>query len=173
MASILDEKRGALKTLFSFYSSPTVPTIRIINKQGMVAFELGKRARVRDNSLKDTIDRKGWDIQSTPVPMIHGKNMELGYITHPAGCTVNIKPEIKIIASDEFGNPVKEGDGFKYIEASFEGVIGTQSDLDDFNESTERDQSRGWAVPFVIGVFSTLLFIGPIYAWLMSFAAGA
>ena len=190
--SILNEKRGLIKQLMSFYSAPTVPTVRIAMKGNLPVLELGKRARIRENSLADSIDRKGWDICSSPIPMIHGKTIEMGYITHPSGCTVDLKPVVRVRASDDQGNPIKlsvpkrnddgttalnpdgttvmiETAGYKYIEAAFEGVIGVQSDLDDFNESSEREQSRGWVVPFLVGSIIGIMFFAPLFAWLMSF----
>lgn len=184
--SFLDEKRGLVKQLFKFYTTPTVPTIRIVVKGDIPVLELGKRARVRENSLVDGIDRRGWDIRGSAVPMIQGNRMEMGYITHPAGCTVQVQPNIKIIAADENGNPMKAGEPVfdkdgnptekkyettKYIDLNFEGVIGTQSDLDDFNESTEREQSRGWIMPFVIGGVVGVFFFAPMFAWVMSWVA--
>lgn len=192
--SLLDDKRGAVKRLFSFYSLLTVPTIRIVYRGNVPVLELGKRARVRENSLCDDVDKKGWDISSSAIPIIQGKQMEMGYITHPSGCTVQLKPVVKVMAADENGDPIttmipkedKDGKpvidaegkpvmvpGFKYIEASFEGVIGTDSDLDDFNESTERIQGRGWAVPLLVGIIAGVVFFAPLFAWLMAFVAGA
>jgi len=191
--SYLDDKRGVVKRLFSFYSLPTVPTIRIVYRGDLPVLELGKRARIRENSLCDDVDKKGWDIESSAIPIIHGKQMEMGYITHPAGCTVQLKPVVKVMAADENGEPIRttvqkrdekgelvldpEGNpvmitGYKYIEANFEGVIGTDSDLDDFNESTERIQSRGWAVPLLVGIIAGVVFFAPLFAWLMAFVAG-
>jgi hypothetical protein len=192
--SYLDDKRGVVKRLFSFYSLPTVPTIRIVYRGDVPVLELGKRARIRENSLCDDVDRKGWDIESSAIPIIQGKQMEMGYITHPAGCTVQLKPVVKVMAADESGDPIRttvqkldekgepvldaEGKptmipGYKYIEANFEGVIGTDSDLDDFNESTERIQSRGWAVPLLVGIIAGVVFFAPLFAWLMAFVAGS
>jgi len=193
-ASILDEKRGLVKQLFTFYTTRTVPTIRIAMRGNIAVLELGKRARLRENSLADGIDRKGWDITSSPIPMIHGKNMEMGYITHPAGCTVDLVPVVKVRAASENGEPVKiqiptrnqdgtpvlnpdgsikmqESDEYKYVVANFEGVVGTGSDLDDFNESTEREQSRGWIMPFVLGGVVGVFFFAPMFAWFMSWVA--
>lgn len=167
MKSFLAEKRGTLKQVLSFYSTKTVPTIRITTTGTVTALELGKRARLRDNSLIDTLDSKGWDITSDPVPMMHGKNMELGYITHPAGCTVSLTPNIKIRMADEHGNPKDQ-----YIEANFEGTIGKLADLDDFNESTEREQSRGWVLPLMVGIVAGVVFFAPLFAWLMGLAGG-
>lgn len=189
----LMEKRGIMKDLFNFNRLPTVPTIRVVSKGGMIALELGKRARLRDNSLKDSMDKKGWDIQGSPIPIIDGKNIELGYITHPAGCTVEIKPNIRIIKADEEGKPItnlvpmldetgadllKDGKPVmiekpEYIEMAFEGIIGTGSDLDDFNESTEREVSRGWIVPLLVGIIAGVVFFAPLFAYLMSWVAGA
>jgi len=166
--SFLAEKRGTIKRIFSFYSTKTVPTIRITTNGTVTALELGKRARLRDNSLVDSLDSKGWDITSDPVPMIHGKNMELGYVTHPAGCTVSITPHIKIQMADENGIP-REG---RYIEANFEGTIGKLADLDDFNESTERETSRGWVLPLLVGIVAGVVFFAPLFAWLMGLAGG-
>lgn len=194
MASILDEKRGLVKQIFTFYTTETVPTIRIRMKGNIPILELGKRARLRDNSLHETIDRKGWDITSSPIPMIHGKKMEMGYITHPAGCTVDLIPVVKVRAADVNGEPIKlkipernedgttklnpdgsvkmiETGEYKYINANFEGVIGTGSDLDDFNESTEREQSRGWIMPLFIGIVAGVFFFAPMFAWFMSWIA--
>lgn len=194
MASILDEKRGLVKQIFTFYTTETVPTIRIRMKGNIPILELGKRARLRDNSLHETIDRKGWDITSSPITMIHGKKMEMGYITHPAGCTVDLIPVVKVRAADVNGEPVKlkipdrnedgttklnpdgsvkmiETGEYKYINANFEGVIGTGSDLDDFNESTEREQSRGWIMPLFIGIVAGVFFFAPMFAWFMSWVA--
>lgn len=191
--SYLDDKRGVVKRLFSFYSLPTVPTIRIVYRGDVPVLELGKRARVRENSLCDDVDKKGWDISSSAIPIIQGKQMEMGYITHPAGCTVQIKPIVKVQAADENGEPIRttvpkldengkpvmdpDGNpvmtsGYKYIEANFEGVIGTDSDLDDFNESTERIQSRGWAVPLLVGIIAGVVFFAPLFAWMMAFVSG-
>jgi hypothetical protein len=171
--SNLLEKRGLMKSMFDFNRLPTVPTIRIVSKGGLVCLELGKRARLRENSLKDNIDDKGWDIESTPIPIIEGKQIELGYLTHPAGCTLDLKPFVKIQRADDDGNPVytlvpsvdengkeilnAEGKPVlikkpEYIEASFEGVIGVHSDLDDFNESTEREISKAWMLPLLVGI---------------------
>lgn len=190
--TFLDEKRGLVKQLFSFYTTQTVPTIRIVMRGDIPVLELGKRARLRENSLCESIDKKGWDITSSPIPMLHGKQMEMGYITHPAGCTVTLKPIVKVMASDDHGDPItikipKLGDdgkpvlkadgtpemiaGFKYIEANFEGVIGTDSDLDDFNESTEREQTRGWIMPFFIGGVVGVFFFSPMFAWFMGWVA--
>jgi hypothetical protein len=190
----LNDKRGAVKRLFSFYSLPTVPTIRIVYRGNIPVLELGKRARVRDNSLCDAVDKKGWDISSSPIPIIQGKQMEMGYITHPAGCTVQLVPNVKVMAADPDGEPVKitipkldaegkpvidpEGKpvmvpGYKYIDANFEGMIGTDSDLDDFNESTERVQSRGWVVPLLLGIIAGVVFFAPLFAYLMAFVSGA
>lgn len=172
--SFLEDKRGVVKRLFSFYSLPTVPTIRIVYRGDIPVLELGKRARVRDNSLCDAVDKKGWDISSSPIPFIQGKQMEMGFITHPSGCTVQLKPVVKVHAADPEGNPVVGADGeYKYIEANFEGMIGTDSDLDDFNESTERVQSRGWVVPLLLGIIAGVVFFAPLFAWLMAFVAGA
>jgi len=190
--SNLLEKRGLMKSIFDFNRLPTVPTIRIVSKGNLVCLELGKRARLRENSLKDNIDDKGWDIQSTPIPIIEGKNIELGYLTHPAGCTLEIKPVIKIIRADDDGNPVytlvpsvddngkeilnAEGKPVlikkpEYIEASFEGVIGVQSDLDDFNESTEREISKAWVLPLLVGIIVGVIFFAPLIAYVMSYIA--
>lgn len=166
--NFLLEKRGFIKNILSFYTSKTVPTIRIITKGDMIALELGKRARLRDNSVIDGLDKKGWDITSDPIPIISGKDMELGYVTHPSGCTVKIKPDIKCQVADENGKPIEGA----YVTASFEGVIGTGSDLDDFNESTEREQSRGWILPLLIGIIAGVIFFAPLFAWLMSMASG-
>lgn len=193
-ASFLDEKRGIIKQLFTFYTSPSVPTIRIVMNGKIPVFELGKRARLRDNSLADAVDRKGWDITSSPIPMIHGKKMELGYITHPTGCTLDFIPEVKVLAADDDGNPIRltipkrdengipvtgpdgkiimEDTGeYKYIQGNFEGTLGEGSDLDDFNESTQREQSRGWMVPFFIGIVAGVFFFAPMFAWMMSWVA--
>ena len=192
---VTDDKRGMLKQLFDFNRLPTVPTLRIVPLgNGQVGIEVGKRARLRENSLKDSLDSKGWDIQGGPIPIIEGKSMELGYITHPAGCTLDFRPEVKIIKSDDEGNPVYElvpevdeagntvyvSEGQPkttqkpvYITGNYEGVIGTGSDLDDFNESTEREVSRNWIVPLLVGIIAGVIFFAPLFAWLMSFAAGA
>jgi len=61
----------------------------------------------------------------------------------------------------------------EYIELNFEGVIVVQSDLDDFNESTEREVSRGWVLPLIIGLIIGVLFLAPLFAWLMRVASGA
>lgn len=184
--SFLDEKRGLFKRLFSFYTTPTVPTVRIVMMGDLPVLEFGKRARLRDNSLVDSVDHKGWDIKGSPIPMIHGKTMEMGYITHPAGCTVGLKTNVKIIAADLEGNPKIEGAAIldengkktgnvyektEYIEANFEGVVGIDSDLDDFNESTEREQSRGWVIPFILGGVAGVFFFAPLFAWVMSWIA--
>lgn len=184
--SFLDEKRGIIKQLFRFYTSPTVPTIRITVKGNIPVLELGKRARIRENSLYDGIDRKGWDVTSSAIPMIQGNRMEMGYITHPSGCTVEMRPNIRVIAADENGNPIQDGatihdrdnnptdkkyEATKYLDLNFEGVIGAQSDLDDFNESTEREQSRGWITPFFIGIVAGVFFFAPMFAWFMSWVA--
>lgn len=172
--SILDEKRGLIKQLFAFYSSPTVPTIRIAMRgDNNPVIELGKRARVRENSIVDKIDRKGWDITSSPIPIIQGKQIEMGYITHPSGCTLNLKPVVKVQAAGTDGTPIINPDGsHKYIEVNFEGVIGVHSDLDDFNESTEREQGREWVIPFLLGSIAGIVFFAPLFAWLMSMVAG-
>lgn len=185
---VLSDKRGFFRQLFEFNRLPTVPTIRIVNRRGVTCLELGKRAKIRENSLKDSNDKKGWDIEGSPIPIIEGKNMELGYITHPAGCTVELRPVIKQIRADEGGNPVfievpevdesgkETGRTIKkpdYIEANFEGVIGNLSDLDDFNESTERETSRGWVLPLMVGLIIGVLFLAPLFAWLMRVASGA
>jgi hypothetical protein len=166
--------------------------------------ELGKRARLRGNSLVDGTDRKGWDIKGSPIPMIHGNQMEMGYITHPSGCTVNIKTNVKVIAADENGNPIKAGELIydennrpsdfwtkagltvttdentpaplkytetKYVDLNFEGTIGVDADLDDFNESSEREVSRGWVVPLLVGIVAGVVFFAPLFAWAMSFIA--
>lgn len=190
----LMEKRGIMKDLFNFNRLPTVPTIRVVSKGGLIALELGKRARLRENSLKDSMDKKGWDIEGSPIPIIEGKNIELGYITHPSGCTVELKPNVKIIKADDEGNAIikmvpmvdetgaevkdKEGKPVmvekpEYIEIAFEGIIGTHSDLDDFNESTEREVSRGWVVPLLVGIIAGVVFFAPLFAYLMSWVAGA
>lgn len=190
--SFLDEKRGLVKQLFTFYTQPTVPTIRITMKGNQPVLELGKRARIRENSLCDGIDRKGWDIEGSPVPMIQGKQMEMGYILHPCGATVEFKPNIKVIAADTNGNPIQEGETVydadnnptekkyektKYVDLNFEGVIGVDSDLDDFNESTEQERSRGWIVPFFVGTVAGVFFFAPMFAWFIAWvgqrAAGA
>jgi len=189
----LQDSRGLIKQLFNFNRLPTVPTIRIVTRGDLVALELGKRARLRDNSLHDSQSSKGWDIKGAPIPIIDGKNIELGYVTHPAGVTVSLKPVIKQIRADEDGKPVytmvpkvdENGNAVldsqnnqvmtpmpEYIEANFEGVIGIDSDLDDFNESTERETSRGWIVPLLVGILAGVLFFAPLFAWLMGFAAG-
>lgn len=202
--SLLTEKRGIVKQLLAFYTAETVPTIRIKMIGDQPVLELGKRAVLRGNSLADRTDRKGWGIQSKPIPMVHGSVMEMGYITHPAGCTVDVKTNVKVIASDENGNPIEAGKIIydennkpeifwkdmgisgdknekvpeakrytetKYIDFNFEGTIGTQSDLDDFNESSEREQSRGWVVPLIIGIIAGVVFFAPLFAWLMAFVA--
>lgn len=191
MSSILDEKRGLIKRACSFYTTKTVPTVRITFTGDIPVLELGKRCRIRENSLKDSMDKKGWDITSSPVPMIHGNNLEMGYITHPAGCTVQLIPKVKVMAADDNGDPVQvmvpkmgpDGKpemkddkpvmipGFKYIEANFEGVIGTGSDTDDFNESTEREQSRGWLIPFIVGGVIGVFGFAPMFAWVMGWIA--
>jgi hypothetical protein len=189
----LSEKRGFVKSFLDFNRLPTVPTIRLISRGDHVCMELGKRAKLRDNSLVDSMDKKGWDITSDPIPIMDGDRLELGYITHPAGCTLNIKPHVKQIRADEMGNPVyltaqkvdetgalvfdKDGKPVMiqkpdYIEANFEGVIGIQSDLDDFNESTERVISSAWVLPLIIGIIAGVVFFAPIAAWLMSYIAG-
>jgi hypothetical protein len=168
--NVLLEKRGMIKSFLSFYTSKTVPTIRIITKGDLVTLELGKRARLRDNSLVDSLDKKGWDIKGSPIPMISGKDLELGYILHPAGCTLDLKTDVKVLRADENGKPV---DPPQYLTLSFEGVIGTESDLDDFNESTEREQSRGWLLPLVIGLAAGVVFLAPLFAWLMALAGSA
>lgn len=191
--SNLLEKRGLMKQMFDFNRLPTVPTIRIVSKGGLVCLELGKRARLRENSLKDTIDNKGWDIRSNPIPIIEGKNIELGYLTHPAGCTLDLKPVVKIQRADDDGNPVytllpsvdENGKELldannkpilikvpEYIEAAFEGIIGVQSDLDDFNESTEREISKAWMLPLLVGIIAGVVFFAPLIAYVMTWIAG-
>jgi hypothetical protein len=193
MASYFDEKRGLVKRAFTFYRAPSVPTIRIAMKGNTPVLELGKRARLRDNSLHEGIERKTWDITSSPIPMIHGKQMEMGYLTHPSGCTLDLVPKVKVRAADDNGDPIKlmipklkedgtpelkeDGSalmvdaGYKYIEANFEGTLGAYSDLDDFNESTPREQTRGWLMPFIVGGVAGVFFFAPMFAWFMSFVA--
>ena len=189
----LMEKRGIVKDIFRFNRLPTVPTIRIVSRGGLLALELGKRAKLGDNSLKDTMESKGWDIKSTPIPILDGKNMELGYVTHPSGVTLELRPIVKQIRADDDGRPVfvtvaevddegkeKLDENGKpvliqkpdYVEMAFEGVIGVGSDLDDFNESTEREISRGWVVPLLVGIIAGVVFFAPLFAWLMSWVAG-
>lgn len=189
----LSEKRNLFKSLFDFNRLPTVPTLRVVNRGGLTCLELGKRAKLRENSLKDTMDSKGWDITSSPVPLLEGNQVEMGYITHPAGCTVEMKPVIKQIRADQEGKPVylevpevdaagktildesgnpkmiKKPD---YIELNFEGIIGLQSDLDDFNESTEREVSRQWVLPFIVGIILGVIIFSPLFAWGLSMIAG-
>ncbi|RPJ04314.1 MAG: hypothetical protein EHM36_10955 [Deltaproteobacteria bacterium] len=176
MGSFFADKRGFIKNILSFYTLKTVPTIRL-SKDG-TALEIGKRARLRENSLVDSLDGDAWDIQSRPVLMTHRKNAELGYILHPAGVTVEIKPTIKIVRADENGNLIgqydKDGNfvGYKYVDVNFEGTVGKLADLDDFNESTERETSRGWILPLIIGIGLGVMVFAPMFAWLMGMAGG-
>jgi len=164
--NLLEEKRGIFKRLFTFYRSPTVPTIRLTTDRGILCAELGKRARKRENSLVDTIDKHGWDISSEPVLIKSKKAWELGYITHPAGCTVTIKPDVKITFADENGNLVPD----KYIEASFCGTIGRGAEIDDFNQSIEREKEGNWMLPLIIGIIFGVVLFAPFFTFLMSFA---
>lgn len=164
----LAEKRSAIKTLLKFYTGKTVPTVRITTDRGFLALELGKRSRLRDNSLVDSVDQKGWEINSPAIPIISGKNMELGYLTHPSGTTLSLKPEVKVQMVDQDGNQIED----KYIEASFEGTIGRLSDIDDFNQSIEFERSGSWVMPLIIGIVAGVFFFAPLFAWFMGFASG-
>lgn len=192
--SALQEKRGLIKELVNFSRLPTVPTIRISMRGNTPILELGKRAKLRAGSLLDKIDTKGWDILSSPVMIRQGREFEPGFIVHPAGCTLDLKTVVKAIKADDAGKPVFEMvpsvdengvavlDKDKnpvmvikpvYIEANFEGVIGVCSDLDDFNESTQREVSKSWILPFIVGCIAGVIFLAPIFAWLMSMASNA
>lgn len=168
MDNFLEEKRSALKTLLKFYTGQTVPTIRITTDRGIVALELGKRAFLRENSITDRVDQKGWEIQSPAIPIRSGKNMELGYICHPAGMTVGLKTDIKIIPVDENGVKIED----RIIEANFEGTVGRLSGLDDFNESIEYEKTGSWILPLLVGIVAGVFFFAPLFAWFMGFAGG-
>lgn len=169
----LSDIRGMLTEMLRFSRAPTVPTIRIISRYGIAALELGRRARVRENSLYDSYDKKGWDITSEPTPIKAGNSIELGYITHPTGCTVALKPDIKIIRVDENGLPILSESGeVRYIEASFEGVIGRAAELDDFDRSINYEKEGNWALPFVVGCIVGVILLSPVFAWLMTKVSG-
>lgn len=197
--NILSEKRGFTQTLLHFYLDKTVPTIRIINDHGITALELGKRSRIRENSLVDSPEQKGWEIRSPSIPIISGSRMELGYITHPKGMTVGLVTNVKVIKSDEQGNKVmidvfdrdEKGekieitgeDGkptgtykmhkeYDYIEANFEGTVGRLADLDDFNQAIEYVKSGNWVIPLIIGIFAGVFGFAPLFAWLMGMLSG-
>lgn len=197
--TMLSEKRSAVQTILKFYLGKTVPTIRVINDNGNVALELGKRARLRENSLIDSPDQKGWEIRSPAIPIISGKIMELGYITHPKGMTVDLVPKVKVIKADEYGNKLmvdvftldEKGEKipilddkeqptgkyqmhkeYDYIEANFEGTVGRLGDLDDFNQAIEFIRSGSWVVPLVIGIFAGVFGFAPLFAWLMGMLGG-
>ena len=192
-SSPLDEKRGMLLKMFAFSRNPTVPTIRIAMRGDMPIIEIGKRATLRENSLCDRMDTKGWDITSSPILIKQGDDIQAGYLTHPAGCTLPLKINLKVIKADEYGKPIYEEvasvnengaaiikDGIPvttkkpaYVEANFEGVIGTLSDLDDFNESSPREVSRNWIMPFIVGCIAGVIFLAPLFAWGMSLASHA
>jgi hypothetical protein len=167
--SLIREKRGLFKQLFIFYRSPTVPTVRMTTDRGIVCLELGKRARKRENSIVDSMDKHGWGIESEPILIKSGKETELGYMTHPAGCTVTIKPNVQITFADENGNPVAD----KYIEASFCGTIGRGAEIDDFNQSIEREKEGNWMLPLIIGIIAGVVLFAPFFTFIMSLAAGA
>lgn len=167
--SLIEEKRGTIKRLFTFYRSPTVPTIRLTTDHGILCAELGKRARKRENSLVDTMDKHGWDLSSEPILIKSKKDWELGYVTHPAGCTVTIKPDVKITFADENGDPVPN----KYIEASFCGTIGRGAEIDDFNQSIEREKEGNWMLPLIIGIIAGVVLFAPFFTLIMSLASGA
>ena len=186
--------RGTFDNLIQFTRAPTVPTLRIISRKGQASFELGRRARIRGNSLYDRYDKKGWDITSAPTVFKIGRQMEEGYVVHPAGVTLAVNPTVKIIAVDQFGHEMKAGqpiydqtgqlryDNDKLLtyektiyapELAYEGTVGTGAGLDDFNDSTAYERSGGWITPFIIGLFMGVMFLSPIFAWLMAMASGA
>ncbi|MFA4859171.1 hypothetical protein [Methanoregula sp.] len=166
--NLLVDQRGAIKKVLSFYNSPTVPTIRLTSDHGVTCFELGKRARKRENTITDALDKNGWEISSEPVLIKSGKEVELGYVTHPSGVTLTIKPDVKIQAVDENGEKIPG----KYVEGSYCGTIGRACDIDDFNQSIEREKSGNWLLPLVIGIVVGVMFFSPLFAWLMGFAGG-
>jgi len=185
--SSLNDTRGRILQLMRFARSRSVPTVRIVTDRGLAALELGRRVRIRENSLYDSYDKKGWDITSPPTVIKSGKETELGFITHPSGCTLTLIPDVKIIRVDEFGHPHKIGeiiyDRFnqptaeayketKYIEASFEGTIGQGSELDDFDRSIGYEKEGNWLLPLLVGVIIGVIFISPLFAWLMAKAGG-
>ena len=196
----LSEKRSSIQTLLKFYLGKTVPTIRITSDRGIVALELGKRARFRENSLIDSVDQKGWEIRSPAIPIISGNNMELGYLTHPKGMTVDLVPKVNVIKTDQEGNKLlvdvftldENGERipvldekkepipgkfethkeYDFIEANFEGTVGRLGDLDDFNQAIEFIRSGSWVVPLVIGIFAGVFGFAPLFAWLMGMLSG-
>jgi hypothetical protein len=183
----LGDVRGSTTRLLRFVRARSVPTIRIVYIQGLAVLELGRRARLRENSLYDNYDKKGWDITSPAIPIKTGKTTELGFLTHPSGCTLSLVPDVKIIMTDEWGHAMKAGEVVydrynqltsevyketKYIQASFEGTIGQGSELDDFDRSIGYEKEGGWLLPLVVGVIIGVVFLSPIFAWLMAKAGG-
>jgi hypothetical protein len=168
--NFLKEKRGFIQNLLGWYTSPTVPTIRFTAKAGVPCFELGKRARLRENSIVDSVSAQGWEIPEgcEPVLIKSGDQAELGYLTHPAGVCLSIKPEVKLQAVDDEGNPVKD----KWLLGSYCGTIGRYADIDDYNQSIEREKSGGWILPLIIGIILGVMIFAPLFALLMSLAGG-
>lgn len=196
----LNDIRGTIDSLLQFTRAPSVPTVRILTRNGQAHLELGRRARLRDNSLYDSYDKKGWDVTSIPTVIKSGRQQELGYITHPAGVTLSFESDVKIIAVDKFGHRKEKGqimydqDGspvfdedkegnktlrtypetvYTPITLSFEGTSGTNSGLDDMNESIGYQREGGWILPFIVGGILGVVVFAPFTAWLMSFAAHA
>lgn len=195
----LGDIRGSIDSLLQFTRAPTVPTIRITTRNGPAHFELGRRARMRGNSLYDSYDKKTYDVTSDPTLIRVGRSAELGYITHPAGVTLSIESDVKIIKVDKFGHEMKKGSRiyddnnrpllksengevvyqtydqtfYAPIKASFEGTAGTLSGIDDQNESMAYQREGGWVTPFIVGLIVGVIFLSPVFAWLMSMASGA
>lgn len=196
----LDDIRGTVDSLLQFTRAPSVPTVRIMTRDGQAHLELGRRARLRDNSLYDSYDKKGWDITSLPTMIKSGRQEELGYITHPKGVTLSFETDVNIIAVDKFGHKKQKGepvydqdgnlifdedkDGLKTmrtypatiyapVNLSFEGTSGTNSGLDDMNESIGYQREGGWILPFIVGGIVGVVVFAPLTAWVMSFAAHA
>jgi len=165
------DKRGSVQNLLGWYTSPTVPTIRFTAETGVPCLELGKRARKRDNSLVDSVDSHGWEIPKDCEPILikSGDQTELGYLTHPAGVCLTIKPEVKIQAVDNQGEPIPG----KYMVGSYCGTIGRYADIDDYNQSIEREKSGSWILPLIIGIILGVMIFAPLFALLMSFAGGS
>jgi len=129
-------------------SGQGVPVVRLSNVGSGGEFrtiQIIDKVKKRGNSLIETWDQIGWEIDKDPIELIDQKGISrIGYVVDEAGRTVQISRSGKVIAN-------------------WESIIGKGATLDDIAEALDLNKSyKHLAIGLVVGIGLGSFIIGPM-----------
>ena len=134
-------------------SGQGVPVVRLSNVGSGGEFrtiQIIDKVKKRGNSLIETWDQIGWEIDKDPIELIDQKGISrIGYVVDEAGRTVQINRSGKVVAN-------------------WESIIGKGATLDDIAEALDLNKSyKQLAIGLVVGIGLGSFIIGPMITSMM------